>query len=55
MTSDRTYASGRSNEDAMAELARCAGTQFDPTVVGAFRAQLEADYAMSLDWSVLSS
>jgi hypothetical protein len=32
----------------MAELARCAGTQFDPTVVGAFRAQLEADYAMSL-------
>jgi HD-GYP domain-containing protein (c-di-GMP phosphodiesterase class II) len=55
MTSDRPYASGRAAEDAMAELARCAGTQFDPTVVAAFRAQLEADYAMTLDWSALTS
>jgi diguanylate cyclase (GGDEF)-like protein len=54
MTSDRPYASGRSADDSMIELARCAGTQFDPTVVAAFRAQLERDYTMSLDWSALS-
>jgi diguanylate cyclase (GGDEF)-like protein len=36
MTSDRPYAAARSIEDAVAELRRCSGTQFDPAVVAAF-------------------
>lgn len=36
MTSERTYQRTMSNEDALAELARCAGTQFDPAVVEVF-------------------
>ena len=37
MTSERAYRPAMSHEEATAELARCAGTQFDPGVVGAFR------------------
>jgi HD-GYP domain-containing protein (c-di-GMP phosphodiesterase class II) len=33
MTTDRSYRSALSLEDAAAELRRCAGTQFDPQVV----------------------
>ena len=33
MTSTRAYREGMEVEDALAELRRCAGTQFDPTVV----------------------
>jgi len=36
ITSDRTYKKGRSPEEAMAELERCAGTQFDPALVPIF-------------------
>jgi diguanylate cyclase (GGDEF)-like protein len=36
MTSPRPYSPPRSPEDALAELERCAGTQFDPAVVAAF-------------------
>jgi two-component system cell cycle response regulator len=36
MTSDRPYQRSMSDEDARAELQRCAGTQFDPDVVDAF-------------------
>jgi diguanylate cyclase (GGDEF)-like protein/putative nucleotidyltransferase with HDIG domain len=36
ITSDRTYKKGRSAEEAMAELERCAGTQFDPVLVPVF-------------------
>jgi HD-GYP domain-containing protein (c-di-GMP phosphodiesterase class II) len=36
MTTDRVYRSRLSHERAMAELERCAGTQFDPEVVSAF-------------------
>jgi diguanylate cyclase (GGDEF)-like protein len=36
MTSDRVYRPKRSAEEALAELRRCAGTQFDPTIVAAF-------------------
>jgi two-component system cell cycle response regulator len=36
MTSRRPYSPPRSPEDALAELERCAGTQFDPAVVAAF-------------------
>jgi HD-GYP domain-containing protein (c-di-GMP phosphodiesterase class II) len=33
MTTDRPYRRGRSAAEAMAELERCAGSQFDPRVV----------------------
>jgi two-component system cell cycle response regulator len=36
MVSDRGYRAAMPREDALAELARCAGTQFDPAVVRAF-------------------
>lgn len=36
MTSDRPYRRARSAEAAVAELERCAGTQFDPDVVAVF-------------------
>ncbi|HEX2234315.1 MAG TPA: diguanylate cyclase [Thermoleophilaceae bacterium] len=36
MTEDRPYAEARSIPDAVAELRRCSGTQFDPAVVEAF-------------------
>ena len=35
MTSDRVYRRRLTVEDAMAELVRCAGTQFDPSIVAA--------------------
>lgn len=37
MISNRVYRRGRSYEDAVAELERCAGTQFDPEIVEAFK------------------
>jgi HD-GYP domain-containing protein (c-di-GMP phosphodiesterase class II) len=36
MTEDRIYRKGRSHQEALAELKRCSGTQFDPKVVEAF-------------------
>jgi diguanylate cyclase (GGDEF)-like protein len=41
MTSDRPYRPGMPVSQAMAELARCAGTQFDPAVVDAFALVIE--------------
>jgi HD-GYP domain-containing protein (c-di-GMP phosphodiesterase class II) len=41
MITDRPYRAGMSREDAMAELRRCAGTQFDPAVVAVLLATLE--------------
>jgi two-component system, cell cycle response regulator len=38
MTSDRPHAAGMTVEQALRELLRCAGTQFDPEVVEAFNA-----------------
>jgi putative nucleotidyltransferase with HDIG domain len=35
MTTDRAYRRGRSEPDAIEELKRCSGTQFDPAVVEA--------------------
>src|SRR5215208_2439869 len=40
MTSDRVYRRRLTTQDALAELQRCAGTQFDPEVVSAFAAEL---------------
>jgi len=36
MTDGRAYRPARSQEDAQVELARCAGSEFDPLVVNAF-------------------
>jgi HD-GYP domain-containing protein (c-di-GMP phosphodiesterase class II) len=38
LTTNRPYRTARTHEQAMAELQRCAGIQFDPEVVSAFRA-----------------
>jgi two-component system, cell cycle response regulator len=42
MISDRPYAAARSTNDAVTELKRCSGSQFDPAVVEAFE-QVFAD------------
>jgi len=39
MTSDRPYKSALPAEEAIAELRRCAGTQFDPGLVERAAAQ----------------
>jgi diguanylate cyclase (GGDEF)-like protein len=36
MTLDRPYRKARSHEEAIAELRRCSGTQFDPTLAARF-------------------
>jgi HD-GYP domain-containing protein (c-di-GMP phosphodiesterase class II) len=41
MTSDRPYRAAMSHEEAIAELRRGAGTQFDPAVVAALLDVLE--------------
>ena len=40
MTTDRVYRSRMSRQDALAEIERCSGTQFDPAVVTALREEL---------------
>jgi HD-GYP domain-containing protein (c-di-GMP phosphodiesterase class II) len=42
MVSDRPYRAAMPHSAAIAELRRCAGTQFDPAVVSAFVAALDA-------------
>jgi HD-GYP domain-containing protein (c-di-GMP phosphodiesterase class II) len=41
MTTDRVYRGKIAHEGAIAELERCAGTQFDPAIVAAFVGGLE--------------
>ena len=36
MTSDRPYRPALSGEEALAEVQRCSGTQFDPSISGIF-------------------
>jgi diguanylate cyclase (GGDEF)-like protein/putative nucleotidyltransferase with HDIG domain len=43
MTTDRVYRGRLPDEAALRELERCAGTQFDPDVVQAFKDELAAD------------
>jgi two-component system, cell cycle response regulator len=45
MTTDRPHRPRRSSPEALAELYRCAGTQFDPAVVDAFARVLKRDAA----------
>ena len=47
MTSERVYQRRLTDDEALAELARCAGTQFDPEVVAAFAADLGAELNVS--------
>ncbi len=44
MISDRVYRTGRSYEDAAAELDRCGAQQFDPQVVAAFHRVPKEDW-----------
>ncbi|MBE2315721.1 diguanylate cyclase [Solirubrobacter sp. CPCC 204708] len=41
IVTDRAYRAGRSPEEAITEIQRCAGTQFDPCVVDALTTALE--------------
>jgi HD-GYP domain-containing protein (c-di-GMP phosphodiesterase class II) len=48
MTQARPYAPARSTEEALEELRRCAGAQFDPSVVAALQSVLVAADADAL-------
>jgi two-component system, cell cycle response regulator len=48
MTGHRPYAASRSPQEALAELRRCSGTQFDPEVVDALVAAVEERVAPGL-------
>jgi two-component system, cell cycle response regulator len=50
MITDRVYRTLMSHADAIAELQRCSGTQFDPAVVAAFLA-LEAEQRPAIVWT----
>ena len=43
MVSEQAYKASRSFEDAVAEVLRCSGTQFDPDVVSAFLGQIRRE------------
>jgi response regulator RpfG family c-di-GMP phosphodiesterase len=47
LVSDRSYRRGRSTEEALKEIRRCAGTQFDPRLVDLF-ARLIAEGSVDL-------
>ena len=49
IVSDRVYRAGRPYEEALAEIEKCSGEQFDPEVVAAFRR------VPSEDWETLRS
>ncbi len=41
MTNDRPYCKARSHSEALKEIERCAGTQFDPKIVEEFLKMLQ--------------
>ena len=43
MTSTRTYRVAKTVEEALAEIRRCAGTQFDPTAIDALERAIERE------------
>ncbi len=43
MVSEQAYKASRSFEDAVAEVLRCSGTQFDPDIVSAFLGQIRRE------------
>ena len=47
MVSERPYRSARTVDEALEEMRRCAGTQFDPVVVDALIAEIRGDAAES--------
>ena len=44
MITDRPYRLGRPPHEALEELERCAGDQFDPDVVAAFTARMANEF-----------
>jgi HD-GYP domain-containing protein (c-di-GMP phosphodiesterase class II) len=48
MTSDNVYRAKMTRAEALAEVERCAGTQFDPKVVGALREELASEPPLEL-------
>ena len=55
MTSDRIYRPKRSSDAALAELKRCAGTQFDPGIVAAFAEELAHSFPAEVAAPALAS
>jgi putative nucleotidyltransferase with HDIG domain len=53
MVSDRVYRKGRTHEEAVAELRRCAPKQFDPDLVERFAAMFENQPAPNADGEVV--
>lgn len=51
MTSPRTYRPSLSTETALAEIARCSGTQFDPNITEAFLAMIREAMAQEQQWA----
>jgi HD-GYP domain-containing protein (c-di-GMP phosphodiesterase class II) len=49
MTSDRAYRRQRRAAEAIGEIRRCAGAQFDPRVAEAFCRAFERDFATLFD------
>ena len=48
LTTNRPYRPALTRDDALAELTRCSGAQFDPDVVDAFRTILEREMLAKL-------
>ncbi len=55
MTTDRPYRPGRSPAEALAELERCSGSQFDPNVVATLRELIFAELAAAADGAASSA
>ncbi len=53
MVSDRVYRKGRPYHEALAELEKCAGTQFDPLIIEAFKAIPAKDWEILRERSLL--